>query len=71
MSEPDPTGEYEGLYGDLKGARERLCRAQTHVPAHWRSDLQTALDIVDLAGSSLCPQQWSRFDQPEYAEDVT
>lgn len=55
------------LYLDLKGARERLCRAQTHVPSHWRSDLQAALDHVDMAGSALCPAQWSRFDQPEYA----
>ncbi|HET7734362.1 MAG TPA: hypothetical protein VFK52_00185 [Nocardioidaceae bacterium] len=52
------------LYLDLLGARERLCRAQTHVPAHWKSDLQAALDHVDLAGSALCPEQWSRFDQP-------
>ena len=57
------------LYLDLKGARERLCRAQMVVPAHWRSDLQAALDHVDEAGSALCPRQWSRFDQPEYAGD--
>lgn len=56
----------DALYLDLLGARERLCRAQVSVPAHWRSDLQTALDIIDLAGSSICPEQWSRFDQPEY-----
>ena len=53
------------LYLDLLGARERLCRAQTHVPAHWRSDLQAALDHIDEAGSALCPSVWSRFNQPE------
>ena len=53
------------LYLDLRGARERLCRAQTHVPHHWISDLQVALDEIDLAGSALCPEQWSRFDQPQ------
>lgn len=52
-------------YLDLRGARERLCRAQTHVPAHWRSDLETAIRIIDEVGSSVCPEQWSRFDQPE------
>ena len=56
------------LYLDLLGARERLCRAQTHVPRHWKSDLQVALDHIDEAGSALCPTVWSRFDQPEYSE---
>lgn len=56
------------LYLDLKGARERLCRASVHVPAHWASDLQAAIDHVDQAGSALCPGQWSRHDQPEYPE---
>lgn len=65
-----PSGyDADRLYLDLKGARERLCRAQTHVPAHWKSDLQAALDHVDMAGSSLCPQQWSRFDQPREEVD--
>lgn len=50
------------LYLDLLGARERLCRAQTHVPRHWKSDLQVALDHIDEAGSALCPTVWSRFD---------
>jgi hypothetical protein len=58
------------VYLDLKGARERLCRAQTFVPRHWKSDLDTAIRIIDEAGSSLCPTQWSRFDQPEYAGDT-
>lgn len=56
------------LYLNLKGALERLSRAQTHAPAHWRSDLQAAIDHVKSAGSALCPDQWSRFDQPEYRE---
>jgi hypothetical protein len=30
--------------------------------------LQQALDIIDQCGSAVCPQQWSRFDQPEYPE---
>jgi hypothetical protein len=61
----DPT-EQDRLYLDLLGARERLCRAQVHVPAHWRSDLQAALDHIDQCGSAVCPDQWSRYDQPEY-----
>lgn len=56
------------LYLDLKGARERLCRAQVHVPTRWRSDLQIAMDAVDDVGSSVCPDQWSAHDQPEYGE---
>jgi len=63
----EPTYDNDRLYLDLKGARERLCRAQVHVPAHWVSDLQAALDHVDQAGSALCPQ-WSRDNQPEYPE---
>lgn len=62
------TYDTDRLYLDLLGARERLCRAQTHVPRHWASDLQAALDHVDQAGSSLCPEQWSRYNQPEYGE---
>ena len=53
------------VYSDLHAARERLCRAQVSVPSWWKSDLQTALDIIDQAGSALCPDRWSRFDQPE------
>ena len=54
------------LFLDLKGARERLCRAQVNVPAHWRSDLDSAVAIIDNIGSSLCPAEWSPHDQPEY-----
>lgn len=57
--------ERDRLYLDLLGARERLCRAQMHVPAHWRSDLQAALDHIDLCASAVVPDVWSRFDQPE------
>jgi hypothetical protein len=56
------------LYPDLHNARERLCRAQTFVPDHWRSDLQIALNIIDEAGSALCSNRWSRYDQPEYPD---
>jgi phenylalanyl-tRNA synthetase beta subunit len=59
--------EQDRLHLDLKGARERLCRAQVHVPSYWRNDLQEALDIIDNVGSSTCAQ-WSIHDQPEYPE---
>ena len=45
---------------DLKGALERLCRAQTHLPDHWRSDAQQAINIVQEIGSSVCPDSWSK-----------
>ena len=56
------------LYLDLKGSLERLSRAQAHLPAHWRSDAQTAIDIVKQIGSAVCPDAWSAHDQPEYPE---
>lgn len=56
------------LYLDLKGARERLCRASVNVPAHWQEELSVALRNIDLVGSAVCPQQWSHSDQPEYPE---
>lgn len=62
--EPDE----DRLYLDLKGALERLCRAQTHLPSHWRSDAQNAINIVQEIGSAVCPDQWSKYDQPEYGE---
>jgi hypothetical protein len=58
------------LYLDLKGARERLCRASVHVPAHWQSDLSQAIRIIDNVGSSLAPI-WSKDNQPEYPEPKT
>lgn len=56
------------LYLDLKGALERLCRAQTHLPTHWRSDAQRAINIVQEIGSAVCPDAWSKHDQPQYPE---
>lgn len=63
MTDPDR------LYLDLKGARERLCRAQMAVPAHWRADLDTALRIIDEVGSSVVPGVWSVNNQPEYPSE--
>lgn len=54
------------LYLDLLGARERLCRAQTHVPVHWLGTLQDALNCIDLCASSVVPSVWSKHNQPEY-----
>ena len=62
-----PVGN-DRLYLDLKGALERLCRAQTNMPAWWRADAQQAIVIVEMIGSSVCPEQWSKYDQPEYPE---
>ena len=56
------------LYVDLKGALERLCRAQTNMPAWWRADAHQAIVIVQMIGSAVCPEQWSKYDQPEYPE---
>jgi len=55
---------------DLKGALERLCRAQTHLPDHWRSDAQQAINIVQEIGSAVCPDSWSKYDQPELPLNV-
>lgn len=65
-SSHQPEHDDDRMYLDLKGALERLCRAQAFVPSHWRSDVQTAIDIVKLVGSSVCPDAWSEHDQPEY-----
>ena len=51
----------------LQGARERLCVAQQWAPAHWKSDLQIAIDIIDQYGSTL--PGWSKYCQPETKED--
>lgn len=40
------------LYLDLKGARERLCRAQTHVDPTDSGILQGAIDRIDLVTST-------------------
>lgn len=56
-------------YLDLKGARERLCRAQTHLDsgAH-RSQLQTAIDIINRVGTFACAQ-WSQYDVPDIVNE--
>ena len=48
------------LYLDLKGARERLCRAQTGLEATDSLILQGAINRIDLVACDL--PQWSRFD---------
>lgn len=58
--------EQDRLYLSLKGARERMCIASGIVPPRWQQEVKAATHCIDLLGSSLCPQQWSRFDQPEY-----
>jgi hypothetical protein len=63
-----PTYDNDRLRGDLRSAWEHLARAQTFVPAHWKSDLQAALDHIEEAGSALCPDTWSKYMQPEYPE---
>jgi hypothetical protein len=68
MTDTDRMSAYD-LYPDLHNARERLCRAQVFVPVHWKSDLQVALGIIDQAGSALCADRWSRFDQPAESDD--
>lgn len=57
------------LYLDLKGARERLCRAQTNASSADRLILGVAIERIDLVGMDL--PQWSRFDQPACPRDVT
>lgn len=56
------------LMADLRNSHERLCRASTHVPPHWRSDLQVAIGVIEQAGSALLPATWSRYRQPEHPE---
>lgn len=52
--------DLDRLYLDLKGARERLCRAQTGMNPADAATLQGAIDRIDLIGSDL--PQWSRHD---------
>lgn len=63
MISPDSPNQ-ERLYLDLRGALERLSRAQVRLPSHWRSDAQQAIDIVQEIGSSVCADIWSKYDQP-------
>lgn len=54
---------------DLKGARERLARAQVSVQNDQeRRWIQDALDIVDRVGVLECPG-WSKFDEPTVSDD--
>lgn len=58
------------VYLDLKGARERLCRAQVHVKhAEERRWLQEAIDVVDRVGVLEAADRWSRFDEPTLGSD--
>jgi hypothetical protein len=52
------------LYLDLKGARERLCRASTGLPERHALALSGAVETIDRVAAFHCPQ-WSRFDMPE------
>ncbi len=59
------------LYLNLKGAREKLCLAQTLLPSthagggtRARGNLDRAIRLIDTVGAEWCPDQWSRFDQP-------
>jgi hypothetical protein len=52
--------EQDRLYLDLKGARERLCRAQTGMEPEDAALLQGAIARIDLVGADL--PQWSRYD---------
>ena len=53
--------ERDRLYLDLKGARERLCRAQTGLNPTDSGILQGAIDRIDLVAAADLPQ-WSRYD---------
>jgi hypothetical protein len=55
-----PTDEQDQLYLDLKGARERLCRAQGSLNPTEAGIIQGALARIDLVGCDL--PQWSRHD---------
>lgn len=52
--------DQDRLYLDLKGARERLCRAQTGLNPTDSAILQGAIDRIDLVACDL--PQWSRHD---------
>lgn len=61
MTEDERTDE---LYLRLKGAREKLCRAQVLCADDTdRAALGKACDAIDYVGSQL--PQWSKFDLPE------
>lgn len=59
----------DDTYLNLKGAREKLCKAQTLISdcgalgRHARGNLGRAIVLIDAVGTEWC-DQWSRFDQP-------
>lgn len=63
--------ELDRLYLRLHGAREMLCLASALVPAHWQANVTGAIRFIDELGVSLCPQVWSKDNQPEYPEPKT
>ncbi|MEU4590057.1 hypothetical protein [Micromonospora aurantiaca (nom. illeg.)] len=61
MDSPVTAGmDQDRFYLDLKGARERLCRAQTGLNPTDSAILQGAIDRIDLVACDL--PQWSRHD---------
>jgi pyruvate-formate lyase-activating enzyme len=60
MSEHEVCDLTDRFYLDLKGARERLCRAQTELNPADSGILQGAIDRIDLVACDL--PQWSRHD---------
>jgi hypothetical protein len=50
------------LYLSLLGARERLCIAQMLVPQDYKAILENAIQAIDLCGSDLVPEVWSKND---------
>ncbi len=61
----DGLSDEDGMYLDLKGARERLCRAQVHMFPNHRGEADRAIRIIDRLGVFYATAQWSRFDDPE------
>lgn len=59
VAKDDPEA-LDRYYLDLKGARERLCRAQTTADPVDSATLQGAIDRIDLVATDLL--QWSRYD---------
>lgn len=67
-----PTQPRDELYLNLKGARERLCRAQGLLPRDpaWegqRTALGAAITHIDRVGVFL--PQWSKYDEPTLEGD--
>jgi hypothetical protein len=58
--------EQDRYYLNLKGARERLCRAQTFAPEGDGEILQGAIARIDLVATDL--PQWSRYDGGRWSD---